>query len=103
MPEKSYRYIITSENLFILFFIYVFIYFHIKTTSIWQWDIASYVFWLNIVGLIRWMVWNFFSDFCNVATYARRAGIFNGKFTANLPVKKTENRLSFDRIMATSL
>jgi len=42
-----------------------------------------------------------------VATYARCGGILNNDFTAdlprNLPVKKSENRLRFDRIMAMSL
>jgi len=41
-----------------------------------------------------------------VATYLNRGGVFNNDFTANLPrnlpVKRFENRLKFDRIMATS-
>jgi len=40
-------------------------------------------------------------------TYARCGGIFNNNFTANLPrnlpVKKIEDRLRFDRITAMSL
>jgi len=42
----------------------------------------------------------------SVATYARRGGIVNNHFTANLtknlPVKKIESWLRFDRIMAMS-
>jgi len=42
-----------------------------------------------------------------VATYLKCGGVFNNDFTANLPrnlpVKKFENRLKFERIMATSL
>ena len=42
-----------------------------------------------------------------MATYARNCGIVSNQFAANLPrnllVKRIENRLRFDRIMATSL
>jgi len=43
----------------------------------------------------------------SVATYARNVEIFNNQLTANLPrsllLKKIENRLRFDRIVAMSL
>ena len=42
-----------------------------------------------------------------MATYARNCGIVSNQFAANLPrnllVKRIENRLKIDRIMATSL
>jgi len=42
-----------------------------------------------------------------VITYTKCGGLFNNHFTANLienfPVKRFENRLMFDRIMAISL
>jgi len=43
----------------------------------------------------------------SVATYEKSGGIRNNRLTANLPrnvsVKKIENRLRFDKIMAVSL